>query len=111
LAEPGRPFYVADENQHETWVFTANADGTLGSPRRFAEHGEGGVVTDRDGKVYIAEGDIFVYDASGKQVDQIQLPDRPLSMAFCGKDRRTLLIAARTGVYCLTTEPDRAGPG
>ena len=97
----GRPFYVADENEHKTWVFTANDDGTLGNPRLFAEHGEAGVAVDLDGNVYIAEGEIFVYNAAGEWIRTIDVPTRPLSLAFCGKDRRTLFIAARSSVYSM----------
>ena len=101
IARLGQPFYVADENEHKTWVFTPTDEGTLIDPHLFAEHGEAGVATDAAGNVYIAEGNIFVYDSTGKPIDLIRVPDRPLSLVFCGKDRRTLLIAARSAVYSL----------
>jgi sugar lactone lactonase YvrE len=101
VATLGRPFYVADENEHKTWILDPTDDGRLTNPRMFAQHGEAGVVLDERGDVYIADGEIFVYDSSGKQIDLIHVPERPLSMVFCGSDRQTLLIAARSGVYGL----------
>ena len=101
VATLGRPFYVADENEHKTWILDPTDDGRLTNPRMFAQHGEAGVVLDERGDVYIADGEIFVYDSSGKQIDLIHVPERPLSMVFCGSDRQTLLIAARSGVYSL----------
>jgi hypothetical protein len=102
-ATPGKPFYVADENEHKTWIFTPTNEGTLIEPRLFAQRGEAGVTTDPAGNVYIADGDIHVYDAGGKPIDRIQLPDRPLSLVFCGPDRRTLFITARHSVYAIKT--------
>jgi len=100
-ATPGKSFFVADENEHKTWMFTATEEGTLIQPRLFAQRGEAGVTTDSAGNVYIAEGDIHIYDAGGKLIDRIQLPDRPLSLVFCGRDRQMLLITGRHSVYAL----------
>ena len=100
-AMPGKPFFVADENEHKTWVFTPTNEGTLTQPRPFAQRGEAGVTTDSAGNVYIAEGDIYVYNADGKQVDRIQTPERALSLVFCGTDRQTLFITARHSVYVM----------
>jgi sugar lactone lactonase YvrE/pectin methylesterase-like acyl-CoA thioesterase len=106
-ATPGKPFYVADENEHKTWIFTPTNEGTLKEPRLFAQHGEAGVTTDPAGNVYIAEGNIYVYNADGKLIDRIQTPERPLSMVFCGKDRRTLFITGRHAVYAMKLQSFR----
>lgn len=100
-ATPGKPFYVADENEHKTWVFTPTDEGTLIHPKLFARRGEAGVTTDSAGNVYVAEGNVYVYNAAGKLIDQIRVPDRPLSLIFCGQDRRTLFITARHSVYAM----------
>jgi len=102
-ATPGKPYFVADENEHKTWVFTPTDDGTLTQPQLFAQRGEAGVTTDSAGNVYIAEGDIYVYNANGKPIDRIAIPERALSLVFCGPDRRTLFIAARHSVYTMKT--------
>ena len=49
--------------------------------------------------MYVCAGNIFVYDPSGKQIDLIEVPERPTSIAFGGKDRKTLFIAARSSLY------------
>lgn len=101
IAEPGKPFYVADENEHKTWAFTASDDGTLSAGKMFAQHGEAGVTTDSAGNVYVAEGEVYVYDAAGKQIDSIHVPERPLSIVFCGNDRSTIFITGRRAAYLL----------
>jgi len=98
-APTNRPFYVADEFGQKTWAFTVNPDGSMSNPKLFAEEGEAGVTTDAGGNVYVAAGNVFVYDPSGKQVDLIKVPERPTSLVFGGKDHQTLFIAARSSLY------------
>lgn len=100
-AATDQPFYVADEFGQKTWVFTVNPDGSLANPKVFAEEGEAGVTTDAEGNVYVAAGNIFVYDQSGKQIGSIEVPERPTSLVFGGRDRQTLFIAARSSLYAV----------
>ena len=104
-APTNQPFYVADEFGQKTWAFTVLPDGSLGEPGLFAEEGEAGITTDADGNVYVAAGNIFVFDRSGKQIDLIKVPERPTSLVFGGKDRQTLFIAARSSLYCVQIKP------
>ena len=103
-ADPGRPFYVADELAQKTWRFTVKPDGSLAKPQLFAEEGEAGVTVDSEGNVYVAAGGIFVYDSTGKQIDLIEVPERPSALVFGGQDRRTLFIAARSSLYAVRTK-------
>jgi len=103
-AEPGRPFYVADEFGQKTWRFAVQADGTLADPQVLAEEGEAGVAVDAAGNVYVAAGQIFVYDSAGHPIDRIEVPERPGALIFGGADRQTLFIAARSSLYALRTK-------
>jgi hypothetical protein len=100
-ANPGRPFYVADEFGQKIWRFTVKPDGSLVDPQLFAEEGEAGVAIDSQGNVYVAAGQIFVYDSTGRQIDLIEVPERPNALVFGGNDRRTLFIAARSSLYAV----------
>jgi Pectate lyase superfamily protein/SMP-30/Gluconolactonase/LRE-like region len=100
-AAPGLPFYVADEFGQKTWRFTVKPDGPLADPQLLAEEGEAGVAVDAQGNVYVAAGQIFVYDSTGRQIDLIEVPERPSALVFGGADRRTLFIAARSSLYAL----------
>ena len=99
------PFYVADEFGQKTWSFSINPDGSLSNPKLFAEEGEAGVTTDAAGNVYIAAGNIYVYDRSGKPIGFIEVPERPTSLVFGGKDHHTLFIAARRSLYGIHMGP------
>jgi len=103
-AAAGRPFYVADEFGQRVVAFKVGADGSLSAPKVLAEEGEGGMAVDAQGNVYVAAGQVFVYDPAGKLIDTIEVPERPTSLVFGGKDRQTLFITARTSLYAISTK-------
>jgi sugar lactone lactonase YvrE len=98
-AHAGHPFYVSDEAELRTWVADVDGEGSLSRFRLFAEQGGEGVTSDSRGNVYIAAGQIYAYDAAGKLIDTIEVPERPLQLVFGGADHRTLFIPARHSLY------------
>ena len=100
-AVPGKPFYVTDESELRTWAADVNPDGSLTNFQLFAEQGGESVTADSHGNVYIAAGQIYVYDPAGKLIDTIEVPERPMQLVFGGADHQTLFIAARTSLYSL----------
>ena len=100
-AVPGKPFYITDESELRTWKADVNPDGSLTHFQLFAERGGESVTTDSHGNVYIAAGQVYVYDPAGKLTDTIEVPERPIQLVFGGTDRRTLFITARTSLYSL----------
>jgi hypothetical protein len=100
-AVPGKPFYVTDESNLRTWVAEVNPDGSLKNFRLFAEQGGESVTVDSRGNVYIAAGQIYVYDPTGKLIGTIEVPERPVQLVFGGDDRKTLFITARTSLYSM----------
>ena len=42
---------------------------------------------------------MYVYDPTGKEIDRLDVPERPIQLVFGGSDRRTLFIAARASLY------------
>jgi hypothetical protein len=69
----------------------------------FAPRGGSSVVTDAAGNVYVAEGQLYIYNAGGQQIGVVEIPERPSSLAFGGLDRRTLFIGARSSLFSLQT--------
>jgi sugar lactone lactonase YvrE len=98
-AAPGQPFYVTTESELRTWAADVKPDGSLQNFRLFAERGGEGVAVDSSDHVYIAAGQIYVYDPAGKPMDTIEVPERPLQLVFGGADHKTLFIAARSSLY------------
>jgi Pectate lyase superfamily protein/SMP-30/Gluconolactonase/LRE-like region len=81
----------------------SSPDGPLSALRQIAENGEESIAVDTQGNTYVAAGQVFVYDPSGKQIDTIEVPERPSRLVFGGKNHQTLFIAARTSLYGVRT--------
>ena len=97
----GQPFYVSDENGEKTYSGTVADDGTVSNLKLFVEQGGESVATDEKGNVYIAAGEVYVYDPSGKLIDTISVPERPSQLLFGGEGRHTLFVLARTSLYAV----------
>jgi sugar lactone lactonase YvrE len=102
-AVPGKPFYVTNESEQRTYAGSVNADGTLSGLRTFAEQGGESLTQDSQGNVYLAAGQVFVYNSSGKLIDTILVPERPRDLLFGGKDGRTLFILTQSSLYAVRT--------
>jgi hypothetical protein len=100
-AVPGRPFFAVDEYLKRVMRFTVAPDGSLSAPQVFAEHGESNLAVDRDGRVYVPDGDIYVYAPDGKLLEQIATPERPTGVVLGGPDGRTLYVTSRSALYRL----------
>ena len=102
-ARPGERIYLTSEAEAATWSALVNDDGSLSDLRLFVDQGGEGVAADAAGNVYLAAGDVLVYDSSGAFVETIRTPDRPTQLVFGGPDRRTLFMPARDALYAVRT--------
>ncbi len=91
-ASAGRRVYVTNESEEKTYSGTLKDDGTVSDLQLFAGQGGENLAEDKEGNVYMAAGQIFVYNPAGKLIDTIDVPERPNQLVFGGKDHRTLFI-------------------
>jgi sugar lactone lactonase YvrE len=103
-ASIGKTFYATDESEQKTYQTTIADDGTRTNVKLFANIGGEGVAEDSEGNVYVAAGQIYVCDPSGKRLGTIEVPERPSQLLFGGPDRKTLFIAARSSLYSVRTQ-------
>jgi hypothetical protein len=98
---PGQtePVYVAHENNKSTVRLDVKSDGTLTNLTETYPQGQYSSATDKDGNLYIADGEIFVYDKSGKEVKRIRLDERPISLAIGGKDLNILFATTTKSLF------------
>ena len=99
---PGKGVYVTSEDDCRTWRVSVDQDLKL-TAKPFADRGGNSVVADSDGNVYIANGNVDVYDRTGRHAGTLETPERATGLAFGGRDRKTLFIGARGSVYAITT--------
>ena len=100
-AIPGHRIFVSSESEDRTYSALAGTDGTLSELKPFAERGGECVVADNAGNVFVANGQIFVYDPAGKLIGQIDVPERPLQILFGGDDHHTLFILAHHALFAV----------
>lgn len=103
-AFPGKPLFAADEYDKRTVKYDVDAKGYISNLTYFAEKGEFNSIPDQHGNVYVADGEVYVFDGSGKQKEMIRIPERPSSLIFAGKDKKTLYITGRAGLYRTQTK-------
>jgi gluconolactonase len=56
---------------------------------------------DEDGNIYLTTDAVEVFNDNGELVERIEVPERPANVCFGGRERRTLFITARTGLYSI----------
>jgi hypothetical protein len=95
----GQPFYVSDEIPERTVQVDVGVNGKLSNVKEVHSRGGYSTAVDKDGNLYIAEGQIFVYDKSGKEINRINIPERPISITFGGKDGNTLFATTQNSLY------------
>ena len=98
-AFPGKPLYAVDEYDKRTVKFNVDNKGYISDLHYFAEKGEFSSVPDNQGDVYVADGEVYVFNANAIQTGMIRVPERPSSIVFGGKDGKTLFITGRTALY------------
>jgi gluconolactonase len=100
-------------------AFDVAPDGTLRNNRVFAAMASAadgvpdGMKVDVEGRVYCTgpEG-VWVFDAAGRHLGILRLPEIPANLAWGGPDRRTMLFTARTSIYMMRmTTPGTPIPG
>ncbi|HEY4324269.1 MAG TPA: glycosyl hydrolase family 28-related protein [Mucilaginibacter sp.] len=101
---PGKPAYIADEYDKRTVSVDVDAKGYVSNLKYFAERGEFTSITDSRGNVYIADGQVYVYDSAGKQIKMIKVPERPTSLTFGGKNGKMLFVTGHNSLYEVKTQ-------
>ena len=95
-AVPGETIYTLDEYHQRVIHSETDTQGFLQHSHAFADGGDRSVVTDQTGNVYVANGDISIFDSTGKPIGIIEVPERPTSLLISGDK---LYITAISSLY------------
>ena len=98
----GKMLYVSDIGDGKTYLYSVGPGGRLTGRRLFCSQGSDGMTLDERGNVYLTGDGVTVYDAAGKKIAHIPVPESwTANLCFGGKDRKTLFITASQGIYLL----------
>lgn len=98
-ARQGERLYVTNGSENATYRGKVGPGGTLTDLELFANRGGESVAADERGRVYVANGQVFVYGGDGSLIGRIDVPDRPLQILFGGADGKTLYILTHHALY------------
>ena len=108
----GKTLYVAEIGAKKIWRFDIRKDGTLGDRSLVCEAPSDGMTIDREGRLYLTNGDgVVVVAPDGRILEKIAVPEKwTANVCFGGPDRRTLFITASTGFYSVRLRTAGANP-
>jgi hypothetical protein len=86
-------------SENRTYSGVVAPGGGIRDLRVVANRGGESAAVDRDGNVYVANGQVFVYAPDGREIGRIDVPERPLQLLFGGADGRTLYILTHHTLY------------
>ena len=91
-------YEISDDGKLEKKLFHINA-------------GSDGMAVDTKGNLYTTHGGkVYIYDADGKKLEDIDVPEGPANVCFGGDDFKTLFITARTSLYSVRMKNSGAKP-
>lgn len=106
LSPDGSTLYVSSFVPKEIYSYSIDEPGKTKPGQLFAamddgpDRGADGMTVDRAGNVYCAgKSDIWIWSPSGKLLDKIACPSKPINCVFGGTDLRTLYIVGPGAVY------------
>ncbi|HIQ20565.1 MAG TPA: SMP-30/gluconolactonase/LRE family protein [Planctomycetes bacterium] len=97
----GKLLYVADAGGGKTYVYRIQPDGSLTDRKLIAPVGSDGMTLDEQGNLYLTRKVVHIYAPDGRKLGEIAVPEAPSNVCFGGRDRRTLFITARRGLYAI----------
>jgi hypothetical protein len=98
----GERVFVTNESEGKTYSGQVGPSGALTDLKVFANRGGESVAVDGQGRVFVANGQIFQYEPDGRLAGRIDVPERPLQLIFGGPDGRTLFVLTHHALYAVT---------
>ena len=98
-AKPGERVVLSNASEGRTYSGLVGDQGRVTDLKVAADRGGESVARDAAGNLYVANGQVFVYDPAGTLLRRIDVPERPLQLVIGGADGRTLFILAHHALY------------
>lgn len=103
-APVGERVVFTNGSENRSFSGLMGAGGAITDLKQVADRGGESAALGPSGKVYVANGQVFVYGADGKPAGRIDVPERPLQLLLGGPDRRTLFILTHHSLYAAHVE-------
>ena len=100
-ARAGERVTLTNASENLTYSGRMTGSGALTDLRVVAPRGGESVARASDGTLYVANGQVWVYDKDGRETRRIDVPERPLQLLIGGANGRTLFILAHHALYSI----------
>jgi len=100
-AAVGERVFFTNGSENKTYSGQVGPGGTLTDLKVFANRGGESVAVDAQGRVFVANGQIFQYGPDGQPAGRIDVPERPLQLIFGGEGGRTLFVLTHHSLYAV----------
>ena len=98
----GKNLFVSDIRAAQTWRYDIQPDGSLTNKTFFCALGSDGMTIDTEGNLYLTGHGVTVFDKTGKQIDQIDVPEKwSANVCIGGTNHQTLFITASESLYAI----------
>ena len=96
---PGKPLYATNEYDKRVVRFEIDSKGYVMNPFYFVEKGEYSTAVNNVGNLYVADGEVYIFNPEGKPIGLIEIPERPTSVIFGGKGGSELFVTTACKLY------------
>jgi len=103
-ARPGDPVVLTNSSEARVYRGRVGDGGSVTDLKPLTDRGGESVAVDAKGRLFVANGQIFVYDADGRELGRIDTPERPLQLIFGGADNEDLFILTHHSLYRLNVK-------
>ncbi|EGF92935.1 polybeta-D-mannuronate C5 epimerase 3 [Asticcacaulis biprosthecium C19] len=103
-AKVGDRVTVSNGSEQRIYSGLVGPGGSITDVKALTDRGGESVAVDAKGRLFVANGQIFVYDAAGKALGRIDTPERPLQLIFGGENQETLFILTHHSLYSLSVK-------
>ncbi len=112
--------YVDNSEPKKLWMrYRVNSEGAVSDPEVLfdatSDKRDGapdGMKVDTEGNLYSAgPGGIWIFSSAGKHIGTIDMPEKVGNLAWGGRERKTLYVAANSSLYRLRLEVAGQQPG
>jgi sugar lactone lactonase YvrE len=93
--------FVTNSSENKTYSGLVGSGGAVSDLKPFANRGGESVAMDGEGRVYVANGQVFVYAPDGRELGRVDIPERPLQLVFGGPGRQTLFVLTHRALYAV----------
>jgi hypothetical protein len=100
-APVGGEVLITSSAENKTYAGRVGPKGTITDLRVVANRGGESVVAGPDGRIYVANGQIYVFARDGRPLGRINVPERPLQLIFGGSGKATLFALSHHALFAV----------